>query len=89
MNIKEVFFAQAPLWLVFALIGCAAREEKFPAAPLAEAKPSTAAESKAPAQEKAPEAKAKPVKAKGDVGLLDLEKNYLILVTKEGKLITL
>ena len=24
----------------------------------------------------------------GDVGLLDLEKNYLILVTKEGKLVT-
>ena len=30
----------------------------------------------------------KPVKAKGDVGLLDVEKNYMILVTKEGKLIT-
>jgi len=30
----------------------------------------------------------KPVKASGDLGLLDLEKNYLILVTKEGKLIT-
>jgi hypothetical protein len=28
-------------------------------------------------------------KARGDVGLLDTEKNYLILVTKEGKLITL
>ena len=24
----------------------------------------------------------------GDVGLLDLEKNYMILVTKEGKLVT-
>ncbi len=28
-------------------------------------------------------------KARGDVGLLDTEKNYMILVTKEGKLITL
>lgn len=28
-------------------------------------------------------------KASGDVGLLDTEKNYMILVTKEGKLITL
>ena len=28
-------------------------------------------------------------KASGDVGLLDLEKNYMILVTKEGKLVTL
>jgi hypothetical protein len=35
------------------------------------------------------EAKAKVEKTKGDVGLLDTEKNYLILVTKEGKLITL
>jgi hypothetical protein len=35
------------------------------------------------------EAKAKVEKARGDVGLLDSEKNYLILVTKEGKLITL
>src|SRR4051794_24615647 len=33
--------------------------------------------------------KAKAEKAKGDVGLLDTDKNYLILVTKEGKLITL
>ena len=24
----------------------------------------------------------------GDIGLLDLEKNYLILVTKDGKLVT-
>lgn len=37
---------------------------------------------------KAPEAKAKPVKVSGDVGLLDTEKNYMILVTKEGKLVT-
>lgn len=33
--------------------------------------------------------KKKAEKASGDVGLLDLEKNYMILVTKEGKLITL
>jgi len=33
--------------------------------------------------------KKKAEKASGDVGLLDLEKNYVILVTKEGKLITL
>lgn len=32
--------------------------------------------------------KAKPVKASGNIGLLDMEKNYLILVTKEAKLIT-
>ena len=41
------------------------------------------------AQEKKEEKKAKAEKARGDVGLLDTEKNYMILVTKEGKLITL
>jgi len=40
------------------------------------------------AQEKKEEKK-KAEKASGDVGLLDTEKNYMILVTKEGKLITL
>jgi len=39
------------------------------------------------AGEKAEKAKAE--KIKGDVGLLDTEKSYMILVTKEGKLITL
>jgi hypothetical protein len=48
------------------------------------------AESKSEAKGEAKgEAKAKAEKVKGDVGLLDTEKNYLILVTKEGKLITL
>lgn len=36
----------------------------------------------------AQEKKAKPLKVTGDVGLLDLEKNYMIVVTKEGKLVT-
>ena len=40
------------------------------------------------AQEKKAE-KQKAEKAAGDVGLLDTEKNYMILVTKEGKLVTL
>jgi hypothetical protein len=39
------------------------------------------------ADEKAP-AKAKATKIAGDVGLLDTEKNYMIIVTKEGKLVT-
>lgn len=34
-------------------------------------------------------AKAKAEKIAGDIGLLDTEKNYMIVVTKEGKLITL
>jgi hypothetical protein len=41
------------------------------------------------AQEEKKAEKKKAEKAKGDVGLLDTEKNYMILVTKEGKLITL
>ena len=35
------------------------------------------------------EKKVKPEKVTGDVGLLDLEKNYMIVVTKEGKLVTI
>ena len=41
------------------------------------------------AQEEKKAEKKKAEKASGDVGLLDEEKNYMILVTKEGKLITL
>jgi hypothetical protein len=33
--------------------------------------------------------KAKAEKVVGDIGLLDTEKNYMIVVTKEGKLVTL
>lgn len=45
-------------------------------------------------EKKAEEKKAEPAKAKaekvaGDIGLLDTEKNYMIVVTKEGKLVTL
>jgi hypothetical protein len=79
------------VYLLFALSSCSVQDEKpapakAPAAPppAAKAEPK-AAEAKA---EKAPE-KAKAEKVKGDVGLLDMEKNYMILVTKEGKLVTL
>jgi len=74
------------LWMVFALSSCAVQDDKAvkPAAPPA---PAPAAEAKAPPAEKAPE-KAKATKVAGDVGLLDLEKNYMIIVTKEGKLVT-
>ena len=42
------------------------------------------------AEKKAEEpAKAKAEKVSGDIGLLDTEKNYMIVVTKEGKLVTL
>jgi len=42
----------------------------------------------AAAQEKKAE-KAKAEKVSGDIGLLDTDKNYMIVVTKDGKLITL
>jgi|SRR5687768_4683876 len=34
-------------------------------------------------------AKAKAEKISGDIGLLDTDKNYMIVVTKEGKLVTI
>ncbi len=82
------------IYLAFTLSSCAVQEEKaaapVKAAPAVEAKaPPPEAQAKTAPAEQAPPAKAKPIKAKGDVGLLDLEKNYMILVTKEGKLITL
>jgi hypothetical protein len=70
--------------LAFLLSACSTQEE-MTAKPAPAAAPSATASAKAePAK-----AKAKVEKAKGDVGLIDTEKNYLILVTKEGKLITL
>ncbi len=85
------------VYILFALSSCSTQDDMTakpaaPAAPAPVAKAEKAAPSeKAPAEqataEKAPE-KAKATKVAGDVGLLDLEKNYLILVTKEGKLIT-
>ena len=72
--------------IVFALSSCAVQDE-MPAKPAAPAPPAKA-EAKAPPAEKAPE-KAKATKLTGDVGLLDTEKNYMILVTKEGKLVTI
>ena len=38
--------------------------------------------------EKAKTEKAKAEKVAGDIGLLDNEKNYMIVVTKDGKLVT-
>lgn len=70
------------IYMILSLSSCAVQEDMAPPP-----KPAPAVVAKAPPA-KAPEAKAKPIKARGDVGLLDLEKNYMILVTKEGKLIT-
>lgn len=76
----------AAISMIIALSSCSTQEERMAKPATAPAgKPEAKAEAKA---EKAP-AKAKVEKARGDVGLLDTEKNYLILVTKEGKLVTL
>jgi ABC-type enterochelin transport system substrate-binding protein len=71
--------------MMFALSACSSQEEMA-----SKPKPAPTPAPAAPATAKAPEAaKAKVEKAKGDVGLIDTEKNYMILVTKEGKLVTL
>ena len=83
---KNLFSVTAVVfvYMLFALSSCALQEE-MPAKPAVPAAPPPVA--KAPPAEKAPE-KAKATKVAGDVGLLDTEKNYMILVTKEGKLVT-
>ena len=67
-----------------AFTSCSTQEEMVakpaPAAPA----PAPAAKTEAKAEAKAPAA----TKLAGDVGLLDTEKNYMIIVTKEGKLVT-
>jgi hypothetical protein len=73
--------------ILFVMSGCSSQEETArKPEPAAAPAPAAKAEAKAPA-EKAEKAKA--TKLAGDVGLLDLEKNYMILVTKDGKLVTL
>ncbi len=85
------FNSVATISAILMVSACSTQEEMAskpppkpaPAAPA----PSAKAETKAP-EEKAAE-KAKATKLAGDVGLLDTEKNYMILVTKDGKLVTL
>ena len=76
------------IWMLFMLASFSIQDDKTakPAESPAPA-PAAKAEAKAPPAEKAPE-KAKATKVVGDIGLLDVEKNYLIIVTKEGKLVT-
>jgi glucose/arabinose dehydrogenase len=90
---KSLFSASALVfvYMLFALSSCSTQDD-MTAKPAAPAAPVAKTEKAPPAEtataEKAPE-KAKATKLAGDVGLLDLEKNYMILVTKEGKLVTL
>lgn len=74
MNIKSLFVGGLAVLLAGALASpMLAQEEK-----------------KAEKAEKAEKSeKAKAQKVSGDIGLLDAEKNYMIVVTKDGKLVTL
>ena len=84
------FTSVAAISIMLMVSACSTQEEMAskpppkpaPAAPA----PSAKAETQAP-EEKAAE-KAKATKLAGDIGLLDTEKNYMILVTKDGKLVT-
>jgi hypothetical protein len=74
MNIKSLFVGGLAVLVAGALASpMLAQEEK-----------------KAEKAEKAEKSeKAKAQKVSGDIGLLDTEKNYMIVVTKDGKLVTL
>lgn len=86
-NFISTIGTAATVTAIFALASCSTQEEMAPK-PAAAPAPAAKAEAKAPG-EKASEEKAKATKLAGDVGLLDTEKNYMILVTKEGKLVTI
>ncbi|HWO41073.1 MAG TPA: hypothetical protein VNO43_04650 [Candidatus Eisenbacteria bacterium] len=75
----------ALIGITFGASSCSMQEDQA-TKPAPAPAPATA---KATGSTEKPQEKAKAEKARGDVGLLDTEKNTLILVTKEGKLITL
>lgn len=83
-NYLPITNAAAVVALAFGITACSTQEEMAakpapkPAAPTPA--PAAKAEAKAPA--------VKATKIAGDIGLLDTEKNYLIVVSKEGKLVT-
>jgi len=83
-NYLSITNTAAVVGLVFTLNACSTQEEMV-------AKPAPVAPTPAPAVKTEAKAEAKgpaATKLAGDVGLLDAEKNYLIVVTKEGKLVT-
>jgi len=90
---KQVIGAMAIIFAASLALPVVAQEKKAEEKKAEKAEKSEKAE-KAEKSEKAEGAKAEPAKAKaekvaGDIGLLDTEKNYMIVVTKDGKLITL
>src|SRR6266404_1008491 len=91
MRIILPLFGTTAISALLIFSACSTQEEMVskpaskPAAPAAT--PAAKDETKAPAEKSAEKAKA--TKLAGDVGLLDTEKNYLIIVSKEGKLVTI
>lgn len=80
----------AALSMMFVMAACSTQEEMAPKPAPKPAAPAPAPAAKAEATAPGEKAeKAKATKVAGDVGLLDTEKNYLILVTKDGKLVTI
>jgi hypothetical protein len=75
----------AAVSFLLALSACSTQEDMASKPAAKPAAPVPAPEAKAPAEKTE---KAKATKIAGDVGLLDTEKNYMIIVTKEGKLVT-
>jgi hypothetical protein len=102
-DLFSISSAAAAVAVAFAISSCSTQDEMASKPAAAPQVPPAKAESKAKGEtttataeskgdakgDAKAEAKAKAEKARGDIGLLDTEKNYLILVTKEGKLITL
>jgi len=80
-NYLSITNTAAVVALAFGINACSSQEEM-----VAKPAPTPAAKAEAKAEVKAPAAKA--TKIAGDIGLLDTEKNYLIVVTKDGKLVT-
>jgi hypothetical protein len=93
-DLFSISSAAAAVAVAFAISSCSTQDDMASKPAAAPAAPPAKAEAKAESKGEAKgdaksEAKAKAEKARGDIGLLDTEKNYLILVTKEGQLITL
>jgi hypothetical protein len=86
----KVVWGLAVLLAAVMMVSVAAQEKKAEEAKKG-GEPAKAKAEGEPAKGKAEgePAKAKAEKVTGDIGLLDTEKNYMIVVTKEGKLITL
>src|SRR5258706_15753432 len=87
MKFKVLSMNAAVATMVIAMASCSTQEQAPPKPAAPAPSPSASAETKAPAEKAAEKAKA--TKLAGDVGLLDTEKNYLIIVSKEGKLVTI